>query len=137
MQKNVITYNIIRSKCGSRFFLCRISIYPWFSLNPIVKPLILQFENMLYVFFLTHFNGYTLIGINKCCVCVWWPSLNSFMTNLHRFSVKTSDLCLKFVCKIIAMIDIIIISLKNNFFLSWYSWNIAELALNNNHSVYM
>ena len=74
--------------------------------NPIVKPLILQFENMLYVFFLTHFNGYALIGINRCCVCVWWPSLNSFMTNLHRFSVKTSDLSLKFVHKIIAMIQI-------------------------------
>jgi hypothetical protein len=28
-----------------------------------------------------------------------------------------------------------IISLKNNLFLPWYSWKIAELALNNNHSL--
>ena len=28
---------------------------------------------------------------------------------------------------------LIIISLKNNLFSPWYSWKIAELALNNNH----
>ena len=31
--------------------------------------------------------------------------------------------------------DLIIISLKINLFFSWYSWKIAELALNNNHSL--
>ena len=31
--------------------------------------------------------------------------------------------------------DIIIISLKINLFSLWYSWKIAELALNNNHSL--
>ena len=31
--------------------------------------------------------------------------------------------------------DFIIISLKINLFSSWYSWKIAELALNNNHSL--
>jgi hypothetical protein len=30
--------------------------------------------------------------------------------------------------------DLIIISLKINLFLPWYSWKIAELALNNNHT---
>ena len=30
--------------------------------------------------------------------------------------------------------DLIIISLKINLFSPWYSWKIAELALNNNHS---
>ena len=30
--------------------------------------------------------------------------------------------------------DMIIISLKINMFLPWYSWKIAELALKNNHS---
>ena len=30
--------------------------------------------------------------------------------------------------------NLIIISLKINLFSSWYSWKIAELALNNNHS---
>jgi hypothetical protein len=32
--------------------------------------------------------------------------------------------------------DLIIISLKINLFLPWYSWKIAELALNNNHLLY-
>jgi hypothetical protein len=32
-------------------------------------------------------------------------------------------------------VDLIIISLKINLFLPWYSWKIAELALNNNHSL--
>jgi type III secretory pathway component EscS len=32
-------------------------------------------------------------------------------------------------------VDLIIISLKINLFSSWYSWKIAELALNNNHSL--
>jgi hypothetical protein len=32
-------------------------------------------------------------------------------------------------------VDVNIISLKINLFTSWYSWNIAELALNNNHSL--
>ena len=32
-------------------------------------------------------------------------------------------------------VDIIIISLKINLFSPWYSWKIAELALNNNHSL--
>ena len=31
--------------------------------------------------------------------------------------------------------DLIIISLKINLFSPWYSWKIAELALNNNHSL--
>ena len=31
-------------------------------------------------------------------------------------------------------IDIIISSLKSNLFLPWHSWNIAHLALHNNHS---
>ena len=31
--------------------------------------------------------------------------------------------------------DLIIISLKNNLFSPWYSWKVAELALNNNHSL--
>ena len=31
--------------------------------------------------------------------------------------------------------DLIIISLKINLFSPWYSWTIAELALNNNHSL--
>ena len=31
--------------------------------------------------------------------------------------------------------DLIIISLKINLFSPWYSWEIAELALNNNHSL--
>jgi hypothetical protein len=31
-------------------------------------------------------------------------------------------------------VDLIIISLKINLFSPWYSWKIAELALNNNHS---
>jgi hypothetical protein len=32
-------------------------------------------------------------------------------------------------------VDLIIISLKINLFSPWYSWNIAKLALNNNHSL--
>jgi len=32
-------------------------------------------------------------------------------------------------------VDLIIISLKINLFSSWYSWKIAELALNNNYSL--
>jgi hypothetical protein len=32
-------------------------------------------------------------------------------------------------------VDLIIISLKINLFSPWYSWKIAELALNNNHSL--
>ena len=32
--------------------------------------------------------------------------------------------------------NVIIISLKINLFSPWYSWKIAELALNNNHSLY-
>jgi len=31
--------------------------------------------------------------------------------------------------------DLIIISLKINLFSPWYSWQIAELTLNNNHSL--
>jgi hypothetical protein len=31
--------------------------------------------------------------------------------------------------------DLIIISLKINLFLPWYSWNIAQLVLNNNHTL--
>jgi hypothetical protein len=31
--------------------------------------------------------------------------------------------------------DLIIISLKINLFSPWYSWKIAELVLNNNHSL--
>ena len=31
--------------------------------------------------------------------------------------------------------DVIVISLKINLFLSWYGWKIAELSLNNNHSL--
>ena len=31
--------------------------------------------------------------------------------------------------------DLIIISMKNNLFSPWYNWNIADLALNNNHSL--
>jgi hypothetical protein len=33
-------------------------------------------------------------------------------------------------------IHVIIISLKINLFSSWYSWKIAELALNNNYSLF-
>jgi hypothetical protein len=33
--------------------------------------------------------------------------------------------------------DLIIISLKINLFSPWYSWKIAELVLNNNHSLTM
>jgi hypothetical protein len=32
-------------------------------------------------------------------------------------------------------VDLIVISLKINLFWSWYSWKIAELMLNNNHSL--
>jgi hypothetical protein len=32
-------------------------------------------------------------------------------------------------------VDLIIISLKINLLSPWYSWKIAELALNNNHSL--
>ena len=32
--------------------------------------------------------------------------------------------------------DLIIISLKTNLFSPWYSWKIAELALNNNNHSY-
>jgi hypothetical protein len=32
-------------------------------------------------------------------------------------------------------VDLIIMSLNINLFLPWYSWKIAELALNNNHSL--
>ena len=32
-------------------------------------------------------------------------------------------------------VDLVIISLKINLFWLWYSWTIAELALNNNHSL--
>jgi hypothetical protein len=32
--------------------------------------------------------------------------------------------------------NVIIISFKINLFSPWYSWKIAELALNNNHSLY-
>ena len=32
-------------------------------------------------------------------------------------------------------VDLIIISLKINLFSPWYNWKIAELALNNNHSL--
>jgi len=34
-------------------------------------------------------------------------------------------------------VDLIIISLKSSFFSPSYSWKIAELALNNNHSIYL
>ena len=31
--------------------------------------------------------------------------------------------------------DLVVISLKINLFSPWYSWKIAELTLNNNHSL--
>jgi hypothetical protein len=34
-------------------------------------------------------------------------------------------------------VDLIIISLKINLFSPWYSWKIAELVLNNNHSLFL
>jgi len=41
----------------------------------------------------------------------------------------------KYKVTVVKKEDLVIISLKINLFSLWYSWKIAELALNNNHSL--
>jgi hypothetical protein len=74
----------------------------------------------------------------------WWGPLCTRSTRLVGF-YSASSLKQQSASKPVALLGHIILipsqpvfalsPLKINLFLSWYSWKIAELALNNNHSL--
>ena len=103
----------------------------------------MNFNKMCIDVFHINFQPYT-IGI--CCFSTNhaalrnkikdWLALNQ--NNVSEWSdMSTRGLLFQWVgtMQIQYKADLIIISLKINLFSSWHSWKIAELTLNNNHSL--
>jgi hypothetical protein len=90
-----------------------------------------------------------LANVLEKCVCVIFLLSESILLNWPLYCVSffylrlpiTPLLSSNFSSRVLNYsytrcgASLIIISLKNNLFSPWYSWKIAELTLNNNHSL--
>ena len=103
----------------------------------------------MWPFGLTQYNYIYLVhNIRKCCILIGHSMCTIFLWEQRKTGwfwidksirersfqwASTTQIQLSLL--VWYKVDIIIIPLKINLFSPWYSWKIAALALNNNHSL--